>query len=64
MTHTEQDLTARRRDELDRDRVSRRLLNAIDAQQRLDDRRAHVVQAKLPVGPRDSRFAYLARSHD
>ena len=64
MTHTEQDVSARRREELARERGSRRLLEAIDAQRRLDDRRADAVQAKVPVGPRDARFAYLTRSHD
>jgi hypothetical protein len=64
MTRTDQDATARRRDELARDRGSRRLLEAIEAQRRLDERRADAVEARVPVGPRDPRFAYLARSHD
>ena len=63
-THTEQDVTARRRSELNRDRGARRLLQAIDAQRRLDDRRAEGSRPKLPVGPSDRRFAYLAQSHD
>lgn len=40
MTHTRQDLAARRRGELSRDRASRRLSSVIDAQRRLNARRA------------------------
>jgi hypothetical protein len=64
MTHSEQDVTARRRSELNRDHGARRLLQAIDAQRRLDDRGADGTRAKVPVGPSDPRFAYLTRSHD
>ena len=65
MTHTRQDLAARRRGELSRDRESRRLRSAIDAQRRLNARRALGARAKAdPVGPSDARFAYLTRGHD
>jgi hypothetical protein len=65
MTHTRQDLAARRRGELNRDRGSRRLWSASDGQRRLNARRALGVRTKAaPVGPSDPRFAYLTRVHD
>jgi hypothetical protein len=65
MTHRRQDLGARRRGELDRDRGSRRLSQAIDAKRRLNDRRADSPRTKPhPVGPSDPRYGYLTRSYD
>lgn len=54
MTRTEQELAARRRGELNRDGGSRRLLQAVDAQRRLDARRADGARTKaVPHGPSD-----------
>ncbi len=65
MTHRRQDLAARRRGELTGDHGSRRLSPAIDAQRRLNSRRADGAQTKGdPFGPSDPRYAYLTRSHD
>jgi hypothetical protein len=65
MTLTGQDLAALRRGELNRDRGLRRLSEAIDAQRRLNARRADATRAKAhPVGPSDPRHAYLTRSYD
>jgi hypothetical protein len=65
MTRTEHNRAARRRGELTRDRGSRRLSPAIDAQRRLNARRADGTRTNAdPVGPSDRRYAYLARSYD
>ena len=66
MTPRRQDSAARRRDELNRERGSiAGALPAIDAQQRLSDRRADGTRPKPgAVGLSDPRYAYLTRSHD
>ena len=65
MTRTEQYSAARRRGELTRDRGSRRLSPAIDAQRRLNARRADGTPTNPdPFGPNDRRYAYLKRSYD
>jgi hypothetical protein len=65
MTHTEHSRAARRRGELTRDRGSRRLSRAIDAQRRLNSRRPDRTRIKAdPFGPTDPRYAYLTRVHD
>ena len=65
MTRKTQDLAARRRGELTRDRGSRRLVRAVEAQQRVTGRRADVPQTKGdPHGPRNPRHAYLTQTHD
>ena len=65
MTRMRQDLAARRRGELNRDRGSRQLSSAIDAQRHLNARRADSTRAKAhAVGPSDPRYAYLTRSYD
>lgn len=65
MTRTEHNRAARRRGELTRDRGSRRLSPAIDAQRRLNARRAD----GIPTNPEafdanDRRYAYLTRSYE
>lgn len=65
VTRTEQDRAARRRGELARDRGSRRVSSAIDAQRRLHARRERGTPTKAdPVGPSDPRYAYLTRTYD
>jgi hypothetical protein len=66
MTRTEHNRAARRRGELTHDRGSLRLSPAIDAQRRLNSRRAAGSRTKAdPVGPSDPRHAYLKqRSYD
>jgi hypothetical protein len=65
MTPMRQDLAARRRGELTRDRGSRPLSSAIDAQRRLNTGRADGPRTKAdPVGPNDRRYAHLTRSYD
>ena len=65
MTRTEHNRSARRRGELTRDRGSRRLSSAIDAQRRLNSRPADGPPTKAdPVGPNDRRSGYLTRSYD
>ena len=65
MTSRRQDLAARRRGELNRERGSRRLLPAIDAQRSLRARTAHGSRTQArPVGLSDPRYAYLTQSHD
>ena len=65
MTRTEHDRAARRRGELARDRGSRRVSSVIDAQRRLTARAARDARTTAdPMGPRDPRYAYLARSYD
>ena len=64
MARRRQDLAARMRGESNRDRGSRRVSAAIDAQRRLNLRRVDGTRAKAaPVGPSDPRYAYLTRSH-
>jgi hypothetical protein len=64
MTRTEPNRAARRRGELTGDRGSRRLAPAIDAQRRLNARRAEATQTDTdPFSPNDRRYAYLTR-HD
>jgi len=65
MTRTEHNSAARRRGELTRDRGSRRLSPAIDAQRRLNARRADGTPTNAdPFGPNDRRYAYLTRSYE
>ena len=65
MTHGREDGAARRRGELDRDRGSRRVSSAIEAQRRLNARQGDGARTKADViGPSDPRDAYLTRSHD
>jgi hypothetical protein len=65
MTRTTRDLPERRRGELNRDRGSRRVSSAIDAQRRLNARRADGTRTNAGLfGPRDSRYAYLTRADD
>jgi len=65
MTPMRQDLAARRRGELARDRGSRRVSSAIDARRRLNTRRADGTRTKAhPIRPSDPRTAYLRRSYD
>jgi len=50
---------------LTRDRGSRRLSSAVDAQRRLNARRADGARTKAdPFGPSDPRYAHLTRAHD
>jgi hypothetical protein len=58
--------TRKRRElELERDRDSRRRSAAIAAKLRLNARRMGCAGVKAdPLGPRDPRFGYLARSYD
>jgi hypothetical protein len=65
MTRREHNLAARRRGELTGDRGSRQLSPAIDAQRRLNARRADGTPTNAdPFGPNDRRYAYLTRSYD
>ena len=65
MTRTEHYSAARSRGELTGDRGSRRLSPAIDAQRRLNARRADGTPTNAdPVGPNDRRYAYPTRSYD
>jgi hypothetical protein len=65
MTRTEHYSAARRRGELTGDRGSRRLSPAIDAQRRLNTRRADDTPTNAdPFGPNDRRYAYPTRSYD
>ena len=65
MTRTEHNWAARRRGELTRDRGSLRLSPAMDAQRRLNTRRADGPRTKAdPHGPSDPRYADLTRAHD
>ena len=58
MTSRRQDLAARRRGELNRERGSRRLSSTIDAQRRLNAGRAVGTGTKAdPVGPSDNGAA-------
>jgi hypothetical protein len=65
MTPRRTDWAARRRGALKRERGSRRLLPAIDAQRSLNARRAGGSRTKArPYEPSDPRYAYLTQSHD
>jgi len=65
MTGTKRDDAARRRGELSRDGVGRRLSLAIDARRRLNAERGRSPGTSASrVGPRDPRYDYLTRSHD
>jgi len=65
MTRTEHNSAARRRGELTRDRGSRRLSPAIDAQRRLNVRPADRTTTNAEAfGPNDRRYAYPTRSYD
>jgi hypothetical protein len=65
MTRRTRDLPERRRGELRRDRTIHRVSLAIDAQRRLNARRADGTGTEAaPVGSSDPRYAYLARSCD
>jgi hypothetical protein len=65
MTRTEHYSAARRRGELTGDRGSRRLSPAIDAQRRLNTRRADGTPINADrFGPNDRRYAYATRSYD
>lgn len=65
MTRTEHNRAARRRGELTRDRGSRRLSPAIDAQRRLNALRADGIPTNPEAfDPNDRRYAYLTRSYD
>jgi hypothetical protein len=65
MTRTEHNRAARRRGELTRDRGSRRFSPAMDAQRRLDARRADGTPTNADsFVPNDRRYAYLTRSYD
>jgi hypothetical protein len=65
MTNTKRGDMARKRGELTRDGVGRRLSPAIDARRRLNaQRRGPAWSGASHVGPRDPRYDYLTRSHD
>ena len=65
MANTPQNLAALRRAKFNRDRGLRRLSQAVDAQRRLNARRADSTRANAdPLGPSDPRHAYLTQSHD
>jgi hypothetical protein len=65
MTHPEHNRPARRRGELTNDRGSRRISAAINAQRRLNSRRADGPRIKAdPFDPSDPSFAYPRRVHD
>ena len=65
MTLRRRHSAARRRGEFNRDRGSRLLSQAVDAQRRLNARRADDARTVAhPVGPSDPRDTYLTQSHD
>jgi len=65
MTSIKRDDVARKRGELSRDGVGRRLSPAIDARRRPNAiRRGAACNNASHVGPRDPRFDYLTHSHD
>jgi hypothetical protein len=65
MTVRRQDSAACRRGEFNRDPGSRRLSRAVDAQRRLNARRADDARTRAySVGPSDPRHAYPPRSYD
>lgn len=65
MTSTKRDHVARKRGELSRDGVGRRLSPAIEARRRLHtQRRGSTATRASLVSPRDPRYEYLTDSHD
>lgn len=65
MTRTDDDRAARPCDELGRDRGSRRVPSVTDVQRRSTARAVRDARTEPdPVGPRDPRYAYLARTYD
>jgi hypothetical protein len=65
MTRTKRVEAARKRGELSRDGVGRRLSPAIDARRRLNVQRQRPAGTSAShFGPRDSRYDYLTRPHD
>jgi hypothetical protein len=65
MTSTKRDVAARRRGELNRGSVGRRLSPAIDARRCVNGRRPAAGEIGAGrVGPRDPRYRYLTHSHD
>jgi hypothetical protein len=65
MTRRTRDLPERKPGELNHDRTIHRVSLAIDAQRRLNARRADGIRTKAdPVGSSDPRHADLARSYD
>jgi hypothetical protein len=65
MTRMQQDLVARGRGELNRDRGYRRLALAIETQRKLDTRRLDTARTKADLhGPSDPRHLHLTRAHD
>ena len=65
MTSTKRVDAARKRGESSRDQVRRRLSPAIDAQRRLNVRRAGAAGIGVRYGgPRDPRYEYLKHMHD
>jgi hypothetical protein len=65
MTGTKRDDMARKRGELNHDRVGRRQPPAMDARRGLNaHRRGAGGTSAGRFGPRDPRYDYLARSHD
>jgi hypothetical protein len=65
MTSSKRDDVARKRGELSRDGVGRRLSPAIDARRRLNAQRASATGTSARrFGPSDRRHDYLMDSHD
>ena len=65
ITRPENNRTARRRGELDRDRGSRRISQAVDALRRLNARRAASTRTTAdPLGPSDPRHARSDQDED
>ena len=65
MTSTTRDEAARRRGEVSRDGVGRRLSPAIEAQRRRNAQRRETAGTSANhIGPRDARYDYLTQSHD
>lgn len=65
MTSLKRDDVERKRRELGRDGVGRRLSPAIDARQPLSAKRlGRARNSASPFGPRDPRFDYLTHSYD
>jgi hypothetical protein len=65
MTRTKRADAARKRGELSRDGVGRRLPAAIDARRHLNAHRQRPAGTSATrFGPRDPRYDYLTRPHD
>jgi hypothetical protein len=65
MTTIKRDVAARRRGELNRTSVGRRLSPAIDPRRRLNGRRPSAAKISASqFGPHDPRYEYLTHSHD